>query len=291
MPTRTRVGLAAAVGVACALAVPVGAAACTPDEYLTAEERNSGLYDTTPPDYYAGSDAPHTHGDTTAPAPAEAGDPAAPAPPVAGAVEPAAAPPPPAGGTGTEPKKRATKARPDRQRVRTPAPAAQRPAVPAPAPAPAAPAVTAPSTAPVVSAAPPAASPRATPRRAQTSRPSRRAGTGARAQVPARWSITRASGPRLAPQTAPEIVAARPAASRGTDGIALLPLAALAALLVAMGALLLLRRRRPIRPARVLEATPLADAIEAELQELLAEEHARRERLVCAGVDPDRYRP
>lgn len=270
MPLGSRGSIAVAVLFAAGLALPVAASACSTDEYLTAEERGSGLYDTTPPDYYAGSSAPHTHGEGGAPV----GDPAA---------EPVKSEAPA--------ESRAPKTR--RGGTRAPAPVGET-AQPAPASAPAAPAVhvaaTAPVTAPVVTA-PPAVVIEAAAARARAEQHAARAHAKARARAAheaarrearavARtqaFVASRTDRARLHFETgAPEMMPAVSTAVRDGSGW-IWAWTILVALLVTAAARAVLLRRPPTREAVLRLDTPIGfDPVEAELQEILAQELARQ---------------
>lgn len=274
MPLGSRSSLGAVAGVAVALALPVAAMACTPDEYLTAEERASGLYDTTPPDYYAGSDAPHTHGDVAAPAPAEA------APQTKGGGEPQAVTP---ATTRERDERRAPAGEGESPApVVTPVvtPVVSETATIAPAPETAAPAV-------VIDHAAIARA-RARERAARTEAVAQARAARAAARQKAR-TVLRAQRPPVRPTASRSAaVAAGPRRAEVSPDTAwpwLLLTAGAAALLAAVG--VLMGRRHRLAPVHA----PLGvDPIEAELQAMLAEEHALRTARDDTPVEPDRSR-
>lgn len=285
MPLGSRSSIAVAVVVAAGLALPVAASACSTDEYLTAEERESGLYDTTPPDYYAGSSAPHTHGEEGAPAEAPVAEPVK-------AEEPA--------------QTRAPKKQAPRTRSSAPAGGRGEAAQPAPAPAPVAPpvevAAAAPVTAPAVTPQLPvviedtAAQARAEQRaararslaRARTLLQAARREARALARTQA-FVASRTDRPRLhfeigAPEAVP--VAATPGrAAYGWEWAWTILLALIA---VAAARAALLRRPAARKPVLALDPAIEFDPVEAELQEILAQELARREDAVAAGTPAGR---
>ena len=274
MPLGSRSSIAVAVVVASGLAFPVAASACSTDEYLTAEERGSGLYDTTPPDYYAGSSAPHTHGEAGAPAEAPTAEPVK-------AEEPAQA--------------RAPKTRAPRTQSSAPGSGRGERAQPAPAPASVAPTVEVagaiPATVPAVTAQTAgvvektvaearaehrAARARSVARaRAALEAARREARAVARTQA---FVASRTDRPRLHFETgAPEVVpaAATPVrAGYGWEWVWTI-LFALLAVAAVRGVLL----RRPAAREAVLALDPAIDfdPVEAELQEILAQELSRSE--------------
>ena len=275
-----RLGLGFVLALVLSVAAAAPAGACTQEEYLTEEQRQSGQYDSRPSEWETqwGGGGPHTHGDASAPAAQSAPDPAPAeiAPGDAGNTERA-----PAAETNDETtpaRKRSLEGRPapaaaDPRRKRDVAPAPAIPVTPeqtavAAVTSDARPAPPAEASAPTsVRAARAAASsrPRTSPRQRQGGKSLRAVPTGRRL------------GAAAAERTAP-IAAPTPA---GGDG-SVLPLPALlaAVALLAAGAALVRRRRPPSLPAVVPPSAPLDPrdaAIEAELQEIVAEERARRE--------------
>lgn len=308
-----RSGLA---GCALALALAGTASACTPQDYLTPEELASGQYDTTPPAYEAGWDAAaHTHG---APQASQAPSPAPASRPTASAPEPAAAPKKrtPAGAstapassqTTTPESVKPSATEPERARSPSSPNTGSRPPV---ARAPAATVTSAPAA--DVHAAPPRppamAAPQAPPRVRAAARSSgkQRVTPGKRRRSPAQSGSRTRQKPqagsrepalgRWEPPSARR-PAARPAALASTSGrpgprkdgswspAVLAALGGLTALLLTAAAR---RRRRPGgAPVAAERPRPAPDhdaAIEAELQELIALEAARRgdddRRLIC----------
>lgn len=272
---RVASGLLLALALSAATAAP--AAACTQDEYLTEEQRQSGQYDSRPSEWETqwGGGGPHTHSGAPAPTeqPAPGAAPSAGAPAGAGSTEVVGAP---AASSGSAPAR-------TRSVERRRAPARSARPKPDAAPAPVAP-VTSEQTAipapkPAVRHAHPLAAVTPAPVRAARAGASKRPRTAARhprnGKEPRRPSIgARSAGPAVAHPT----VVAAPA----SDGASDLPLGALlAAVALVAGGALLLRRRRP--PEAPVVAAPAASldyddaAVEAELQEMLAEERARRE--------------
>lgn len=269
----SRSSIAVAVVATVVLALPVAAGACSTDEYLTAEERGSGLYDTTPPDYYAGSSAPHTHEEEGAPT-------EAPAEPVK---------------TEAPAEARAPKTR--RAGTRAPAPIGK----PAPSPAPAVPAVhahePAPVAAPVVTARPPvaaevaAASARAQRRAAHARAMARARAIHRAARLEARavartqaFAESRTDRARLHFETgAHEVVPAASPAGRDGNRWAIAWTILLALLAAAATRAVLLRRpatrESVVRLEPAIEFDP--DPVETELQEILAQELVRQENAVA----------
>jgi hypothetical protein len=244
------------VGGVLAAVVAGSAWACTPDEYMTAEQRASGQVDMTPPAYetdWAPGTA-HTHapagtaaGPAPAPAPAD-GPVEAQKPDVAAAKQPAPA--------GTR-VRQVEPARPAAPRVTTPAPAS---------------ATSAPIPVATVVAAPVTGTPRAEPRLAARPRPkvTRRVSVSAHppvreAQRPSAWT----------PAALASLAATSSDARASGDADPLLLLALLGGIAGLAIAAITLRRRGPQARA----THPLGeDEMEAALQELLAEEHAQRSR-------------
>lgn len=260
MPLGSRSSIAVAVVAAAGLALPVAASACSTDEYLTAEERESGLYDTTPPDYYGGSSAPHTHGEQGAPA--------------------------------AEPVKNEAPAKPRAPKTRSTGTGAPPPVGETAQPAPVAPAVHVAETAPVVMAQPPAvvaAAARAEHRAARARAKARARATHEAARREARalartqaFAASRTDRPRLHFETGvPEAVPA--ASTAGRDGTGWVwAWTILMALLAAVAARAVALRRRATRAAVLRLGQPIEfDAVEAELQEILAQEGVRQQDAVA----------
>ena len=262
MPLGSRSSIAVAVVIAAGLALPVAASACSTDEYLTAEERGSGLYDTTPPDYYAGSSAPQTHEEGGAPTEAPAAEPVT---------------------TEKHAKARAPKTR----KAATPALAPAAPAVyvtpPAPVPA------------PVVTTQPPvgtelaAATARAQHRTARADAVARARAAHQAARREARavartqaFVASRTDRPRLHFETGgPELVPATTTAVRDDNSWAWAWTILFALLAVAAVLPVLLRRPATRKAALPLDPAIEFDPVETELQEILAQELAQQQGAVA----------
>lgn len=256
-----------AIGAVLAVTVAGSAWPCTPEQYMSAEERASGQYDFSSPDYAQDwGGAPHTH---DAPAPAAQPEPAPPA--SAGAPQPAS------NGaqqrtTGRAPVERrdATRTASRAQRSATAQAPTAAPATPPPSP------VQPAAVQPQHTAHP--AAPAAPPRRRSTPRPRRETTAAKRPAAPTGHPAVRESQtPAASP--APVIERVRPATLpvRRDDA----PLLALT-LLLGLGLAAAIWRRRSgerstVRPPDGLLAFDDA-AIEAELQQLLADERARTQR-------------
>lgn len=286
MSGRTRA--LAVVVIGAALSVPVAAYACTPDEYLTPEERASGLYDTGPSEWGGDADgashtAPAPAEPTVAPAPPSATTGPAPGDATGAQPQPGVAPTAPAGSPAPAAPKETLRAKDAEPRAKQRERPAQR-GTPAPRQAPAA-AIVAPSAAaaPVAPAAAVAANPgRTTIAATEREAPKRRPARSPR-PAPVRTTVAPVSERVTGRPAAPVRVAAAESteSSRLLIGVA----AAFGVLLVMGCALVVLRRRRgPADTAASLavagpspRTSGAADAmVEAELQEIIAEERARR---------------
>lgn len=283
--------LALALALGATIAAP--AAACTQEEYLTEEQRQSGQYDSRPSEWETqwGGGGPHTHGETSAPTARPAPD-AAPVEnaPADGGTR-ARAPAPEASSGNTAAWKRSVERRPA---PAPPSPHRNRDVAPAP-PVPVSPQQTA-----VAGAAPRAISAPSPATAAPTPMRAARAGASNRPRVAQGGKMRRAPASRRIAAPAAErpapVVAPAPAAAAGRLPDPLLPALLAAVVLLAAGTLLVLRRRPPSAGAVVTAAAVVdradaavdrADAaVEAELQEILAEERARRELAPPVGPWP-----
>lgn len=259
-----------------ALVVPSASWACTQEEYLTDEQRASGKYDNSTPEYERawGSGEPHSHGgEATSPAEPPAAQQPAPEPPSAttqpalerDAAEPAPVKRAPAErGQGVRPAPSPPVAAPSE-----PAPTATAPPVPSGGAAETAQQV---ATMPIAAPAHEAADPRRGRGKPARPKPSR---TPAIVQPERVTDAARVSG----------TVAVEHGQFASSSWILVLGVAALA--LLGLGGAAAARRRPPLSPKPDPDVETLDAAVEAELQEIIAEERAR----IVAARENERLQP
>lgn len=288
---RLLVALTAVTGLA--LVAPAGSSACEPTEYMTAEQLESGRYDTSTPEWYdSGSGAPHSHDAPAAGAPTDEPSSAQPARDATGSA-PSTTRERPASGSGSavtakpvpRPSAPASPARPATPRDVVPAPAAVHRHVPMPVAAPVAGRGQGQTTRETAIEQRRAAARRAAAAAARRAAARHRAAERRAAQRRATIAVQRQL---LAPESA-LVTTAAPSDDAGARRS--LAIGGIAVLLLALGTTAAVARRRPANggaTGRGDEPTPAPllgdDEIEAALQELLAESEAARSTGELAGA-------